>query len=281
MALAVAEIACQLPSDQGVALGRWDCREIALELVQRKVVPAISAETVRRILRHARLRPWRWHYWLTPRVPRDAAFAECVQALLDLYLRPLAADEAVLCVDEKTSLQPRRRLAATQPARPGQPLRIEHEYERGGALNLFAAFDSRSGKVFGMTAPRKRAVEFLAFMEQLEHELPETWTTVHVVLDNLRVHKGRAAQAWLAAHPRFVFHFPPVHCSWLNQVEQWFGIIQRKLLSLANYPDRNALAEAVHAFIARWNDRAHPFAWSTCSVDRVLASCQPTPPRAA
>ena len=144
----------------------------------------------------------------------------------------------MLCVDEKTSLQPRPRKSPTLAAQPERPVRVEHEYGRCGALNLFAAFDTRTGKVYGMTAERKRQAEFIAFLEQLDREIPATVTTIHVVLDNLRMHKGKQVQAWLAKHPRFVFHHPPVHCSWMNQVEQWFSILQRKRLRIADFADK-------------------------------------------
>jgi hypothetical protein len=100
-------------------------------------------------------------------------------------------------------------------------MKVEHEYERLGALNLFAAFDTRTGQVWGQTYERKRQVELIAFLEYLDNEIPAHITQIHVVLDNLRMHKGKKVQAWLTQHPRFVFHFPPVHCSWMNQVEQW------------------------------------------------------------
>lgn len=236
------------------------------------MVDQISAETVRRVLQSHRLRPWRWHHWLSRRVPRDASFVHQVQSVVDLYTRPLGQDEVVVCVDEKTSLQPRKRLRPTLAARPGSPLLVEHEYERAGALNLFAAFDTRTGRVIGMTARRKRAAEFLAFLEYLDAHTDPAIATIHVVLDNLRVHKGKAATAWLTRHPRFAFHFPPVHCSWLNQVEQWFGIIQRKLLRLANYPSCDHLAEAIHRYIEHWNRQAHPFNWGSGSLTRLMAS---------
>jgi transposase len=154
-------------------------------------------------------------------------------------------------------------------------VRVEHEYGRCGALNLFAAFDTRTGKVYGMTAERKRQVEFIAFLEQLDREIPATIKTVHVVLDNLRMHKGKQVQAWLAKHPRFVLHHPPVHCSWMNQVEQWFSILQRKRLRIADFADKAALAERLQAFITEWNQVAHPFRWSTKSVAKVMAKCKP------
>src|SRR5581483_5984806 len=99
------------------------------------MVRSISSETIRRILQSHKLKPWRHHLWLEAQVPRDAGFAQLVRTLVDLYTRPLTNNELVLCVDEKTNLQPRPRLAPTLPARPGLPLRLEHEYKRKGALH--------------------------------------------------------------------------------------------------------------------------------------------------
>ena len=249
---------------------------MARQLVADQVVTSISPETVRRILEHHHLKPWRYHLWLSPKAPRDDAFAASIREITDLYTRTLGDDEVVLCVDEKTSLQPRPRKSPTLGARPKRPVRVEHEYGRCGALNLFAAFDTRTGKVYGMTAERKRQVEFIAFLEQLDREIPASVKTVHIVLDNLRMHKGKQVQAWLAEHPRFVFHHPPVHCSWMNQVEQWFSILQRKRLRIANLANKAALAERLRAFISEWNQVAHPFKWSTKSVAKVMAKCQLT-----
>ena len=92
--------------------------------------------------------------------------------------------------------------AKTLPAQPGVPVRVEHEYERKGALNLFAAFDTRTGFVWDQTYERKRQEEFIAFLEYLDHQVPSHITTIHLVLDNLSVHKGKKVQAWLSQHPR-------------------------------------------------------------------------------
>jgi transposase len=270
----VVKIACERPDDLGRSLSQWDCREIARQLKRAGVVRSISPETVRRILLHHRLKPWRVKMWLSPRVPRDAVFAAQVQEVCDLYCRPLPPDEVVLCVDEMTSLQPRPRKAKTRSTRTDQPTRVEHEYGRCGALNLFAAFDTRTGKVHGMTAPRKRQAEFIAFLEQLDRQIPASVKTIHVVLDNVRVHKGKQVMAWLKDHPRFVFHHPPVHCSWMNQVEQWFGILKRKRLRIADFPSKEDLAERLMAFINEWNEVAHPFNWTSKSVAKVMAGCQ-------
>jgi transposase len=247
----VVKIACERPDDMGRSLSQWDCTEIARQLVRAGVVKSISAETVRQILFHHRLKPWRQKMWLSATVPRDAAFAEQVQGICDLYTRPLRRDEVVLCVDEMTSLQPRPRNSPTRATKKGRPTLVEHEYGRCGALKLFAAFDTRTGKVCGMTASRKRQSEFITFLEQLDREVPASVKTIHVVLDNLRMHHGKQVQAWLAKHPRFVLHHPPVHCSWMNQVEQWFGILKRNRLRIADFLDKERLGERLAAFIKR------------------------------
>ena len=168
----------------------------------------------------------------------------------------------------------RPRKSPTKAAKKDRPTLIEHEYARCGALNLFAAFDTRTGKVYGHTAGRKRQGEFIAFLEQLEGEIPASVTTIHIVLDNVRMHKGKQVQACLTKHTRFVFHHPPVHCSWMNQVEQWFGILKRKRLRIADFADKEKLAERLMAFIREWNETAHPFNRTSKSVAKVMAKCQ-------
>jgi transposase len=274
IALHAVKIACERPDRVGRSLAQWDCVEIARQLQRDGVVSKISSETVRKILHHHRLKPWRQKMWLSAKVPRDATFATQVQEISDLYTRRLRNAEVVLCVDEMTSLQPRPRATPTLPTRPNQPTRVEHEYGRCGALNLFAAFDTRTGKVYGQTASRKRQTEFISFLEHLEREIPEKIKKIHVVLDNLRMHKGKQVQAWLAKHRRFVFHHPPVHCSWMNQVEQWFGILRRKRLRIADFADKQELAERLMNFIGEWNENAHPFNWTTKSVTKIMAKCK-------
>lgn len=238
---------------------------------------SISPDTVPRILHHHQLKPWRHHLWLSPKVPRDADLAARVPAICDLYTRELGSHERVLCVEEKTNLQPRPRKTPTKPAVPGQPALVEHEYRRCGALNLFAAFDTRTGTVYGLTADRKRQAEFLTFLEHLDREIPADGTVIHLVLDNLPMHKGKQVQAWLAKPPRFVLCHPPVHCSWMNQVEQWFSLLERKRLVIVDFASKAELADKWHQFIAQWNEHAHPFQWSTKSVAKVMAKCQLQP----
>jgi transposase len=274
VAIHVVKLACERPDHVGRSLSQWDCSELARQLQTDGVVESISPQTVQRILANHKLKPWRKHLWLSPTVPRDAEFCKRVKNICSLYTRKLADHEVVLCVDEKTNLQPRPRKSATLPAQPGLPVRVEHEYGRKGALNLFAAFDTRTGKVYARTADRKRQKEFIEFLEQLDHEIPASITRVHLVMDNLRMHTGKQVLAWLEKHPRFKFHHPPVHCSWMNQVEQWFSILQRKRLSIVDFKDKAHLAERLLAFVKEWNEHAHPFNWTKKSVTKIMAKCE-------
>jgi hypothetical protein len=182
VAIHVVRLACERPDLLGRSLAQWDCTELARQLIAEGIVEEISASTVRRILAAHQLKPWRYHLWLHPKHPRDAAFYATVTELIDLYTRPLQADEIVLSRDEKTSLQPRPRPFLTLPAQPHHLAnRVEHEYKRAGALNLFAAFDTRSGKVYGHCYDRKRQQEFLAFLQAVDVEVDEHIRTIHLV----------------------------------------------------------------------------------------------------
>jgi transposase len=271
VALHLVRRACELPEQAGRSLSQWDCAELARQLVRDEVVVSISPQTVQRLLAANRLKPWRSHVWLHPRTPRDATFAAQARAVAALLTRLLDAHEVVLSLDEMTSLQPRPRRIPTRPAQPERPVQVEHEYRRAGATHLFAAFDTRSGQVYGVTTRRKRQVEHLTLLEHLDQTLPPTITTIHLLADNVSVHHGKLVRHWLATHPRFVAHFTPVHCSWMNPVEQWFGILRRKRLRSPNFADLAALQRAIHQFITEWNEIAHPFRWTAASFEKILA----------
>lgn len=272
VALHLVKLACERPAAAGRSLCQWDCSELARQLMDEGIVESISAETVRRILASHKLKPWRHHMWLSAKHPRDEAFYGCIASLIDLYTRALLPTEIVLSVDEKTSLQPRPRVAPTKPARTGnQPNLVEHEYKRDGALNLFCAFNTRTGEVIGQCFARKRQKEFIAFLEHIDRVTPRSITCIHIVCDNVSVHHGKKVREWLTTHRRFRFHFTPVHCSWMNQVEQWFSIFQRKRFRFADFASKAAMQEAIHQFISEWNAHAHPFNWSTKSVAKIMA----------
>ena len=266
------KLACELPDNVGRSLSTWTCAELARTLRGSGLVETISPQSVQRILASHRLRPWRVHHWLSATVPRDEVFRAQVLALCDLYTRPLGAHERVLCLDEKTSLQLRTRTSPTRPARPGgQPVQLEHEYQRKGALNLIAAFDTRRGDVFGLCRRRKRQLELIELLDTIDRAMPSSFTRIHRVCDNVRMHKGQLVCAWLALHPRVRFHFTPVHCSWMNQIEQWFSILQRKRLTVPNFDDLQDLEQKILTFIAEWNQEAAPFNWTQKSFEKTLA----------
>jgi hypothetical protein len=160
-----------------------------------EIVASISPQTVQRNLAHHKLKLWRKLLWLSSKVPRDADFVGRVKNICSQYTCRLSASAIVLCLDEKTSLQTRTRPSPTLHAQPSRPVRVEHDCERKGALNLFAAFDTRTGKICARIAARKRQAEFIEFLEQLDRELPACMTKVHLAMDNLRMHTGKQVQA--------------------------------------------------------------------------------------
>jgi Integrase core domain. len=272
VALHVVRLACQRPQQAGRSLSQWDSVELARQLEADGIVSSISPTTVWRILTSHHLKPWRTHFWMQPPGERDEAFYRQIQELIDLYTRPLSDQEVVLSVDEKTSLQPRPRKPPTRAAGPENiPNRLEPQYRRAGALNLFVAFDTRTGQVIGQTFQRKRHEEFIAFLDHLDQTIPASVTTIHVVLDHGPTHNCRAVQAWLQDHPRFVFHLTPVHCSWMNQVEQWFGTFQKKRMRIADFDSLEDLRDRIDQYLRQWNQQAHPYNWSTKSVAKIMA----------
>lgn len=267
----LVKLACELPEDEARSLSTWTCAELARTLIRDLIVDTISPSSVQRMLASEKLKPWRVHHWLSSKVPRDDRFRETVRNICDLYTRKLGAHERVFSLDEKTSLQPRTRTSPNRPARaPNDPVRVEHEYVRKGALHLFAAFDTRTGRVIGLLRRRKRQLEFIELLEAIDRMTPASVTLIHLLCDNLSIHCGKLVRAWLAAHHRFRMHFTPVHCSWMNQVEQWFSILQRKRLRAPNFADLADLEAKILAFIDEWNEIAHPFHWTTKSFDKAL-----------
>lgn len=278
----IVKLACELPDRVDRSLSLWTCTELARTAKRDGLVEAISPQTVQRILASHKLKPWRVHHWMSPKVARDAAFGACVRNICDLYTRPLGAHERVLSIDEKTSMQPRPRMQPTRPARPeGSPVLVEHEYKRIGALHLLASFDTRTGEVIGICRRRKRMVEFIELLEEIDRRTPESVTAIHLVCDNVITHRGKLVREWLAAHPRFQMHHTPVHCSWMNQIEQWFSILQRKRVGVADFASLADLDAKIGTFIAEWNEVAHPFDWTPRSFEKVLASVRDDMPLAA
>jgi hypothetical protein len=272
VAIHVVRLACKRPDTLGRSRSQGDGAELARQLMAAELVEAIAVATVRRLLASHQLTPWRPHRWLSPTHPRDAACYATVSELIDRYTRPRRDDERVLSVDAKTSWPPRCRVHPTQPAQPGNmPTRHAHDYTRGGALNVCAAFDTRSGQVLGQGSPRQRQQEFMTVLEPLDLEIAHHIKTMHSVCDQVRTHHGTDVRKWIATHSRVVLHFTPVHCSWMKQGEQWFSILQRKRLRIADFESKEHLQAKLSQCICAWHQHAHPFNWSTKSVAKVMA----------
>ncbi len=193
---------------------------------------------------------------------RDPQFAAKAVAILDLLFVP-PADGPLFCVDEKTAIGVRMPTAPDQPTRPGRAARREFEYVRHGTVDLLAAFGVQDGHVTGLVRPRHRSVEFCELLAKLDAAIPPG-QTIHLILDNISLHKSAAVATWLADHPKrpFAFHWLPVHSSWLSFIEVWFSVLSRKCLKRAAFADAEEATQKITAFIDTYNQHlAHPFTW--------------------
>ena len=227
-----------------------------------------SHTSVQRIWQAFGLQPHRSEYF---KLSTDPQLVEKVRDIVGLYLNP--PDRAlVLCVDEKTQIQALDRSQPMLPMAPGQVERQTHDYRRHGTTSLFAALDVATGKVIGQVRRRHRAVEFRAFLDRIDQEVPEEFD-LHLVLDNLSTHKTPSIQRWLLQHPRFHLHFTPTYSSWINQVERWFAELTRKQLRRGVHRSTRALEDDIRRYLATCNDDPHPFVWVK-TADEILASIE-------
>jgi len=276
-AVEVKAMACALPAETGVPLARWSCTELAAEAVKRAVVESVSASTVRRWLREDAIKPWQYRSWI---FPRDPDFAAKAGRVLDLYERlwngqPLHEDEYVISADEKSQLQALRRRHPDLPPAPGRVRRQEFEYRRGGTLAYLAAYDVHAGRVMGRCAPTTGIEPFSALVKQVMTSEPyASARRVFWVVDNGSSHNGaRSVQRMRTAWPTAELVHLPVHASWINQVEIFFSIVQRKVVKPQDFPDLEVLSDRLLAFQDRYNATAEPFDWrfTRKSLNRHLA----------
>lgn len=263
--VAVKAIACELPAQLGLALSRLHVPDIQAEVINRGLVASISGTTIWQWLSEDAIKPWRHRSWIFPRAPN---FAPLAGRVLDLYARkfdgePLKAGEYVISSDEKTSIQARIRCHPTAPARPGRPVRVEHEYERGGAFAYLAAWDVHRAKLFGRVESTTGIEPFGRLVEQVMSVEPyRSADRVFWIVDNGSSHRGLAAADRLrTAYDNAVMVHLPVHASWLNQIEIYFSILQRKVLKPADAASLAELEANILAFEAGYQEIATPFEW--------------------
>lgn len=267
----VKALACELPREKGVPLSRFSSSEIAREAVIRGIAASISDATVWRWLSSDAIRPWQYRSWI---FPRDPDFQVKAGRVLDLYQgiwcgEELGPDEYVISADEKTSIQARSRKHAILPPGPGKGMRVEHDYERKGALAYLAAWDVRRAKVYGRLEDASGVKPFERLVAQVMTEEPYRGARrVFWIVDNGNPHRGeRCIRRFKEAWPTVVPVHLPVHASWLNQIEIYFSIVQRKVLTPNDFVSLQEVADRILDFQARYEQIAKPFEWKFTRQD--------------
>jgi len=236
----------------------WSCRSMA-------AVQGISKSTVSNVWRSHNIKP---HRTKTFKLSRDPKFLEKLTDVVGLYLSP--PDKAiVLCVDEKSQIQALNRTQPGLPLKKGRCGTMTHDYKRNGTTTLFAALDLLQGKVIGDCHKRHRHQEFLKFLRRIDREFPGK-TPLHLVMDNYGAHGTPEVKVWMAKHSRFMVHYVPTSCSWLNLIERWFGELTNKRIRRDSFLSVDDLIVAIEEYLAAWNRSPKPFVW-TATVDSILA----------
>ena len=262
-------IACELPQTQGVPLSRFSRAELHRLVVERGICEA-SASTIARWLAEDAIKPWQYRSWVFPTDPEFLAKAERV---LDLYEgrwegKLLHPGDLVICADEKPSIQARRRIHRPLPTGRGSPQRVEHTYERRGALCYLAAWDVRRGRVFGRSEQKGGIEPFGRLVRQVMTKEPYASARVFWIVDNGSSHRGHASIDRLQGRwPNLVLVHLPLHASWLNQIEIYFSIVQRKVLQPNDFNDLVVLARTLNEFEHHYNKVAKPFDWTFTRAD--------------
>ncbi len=226
----------------------------------------ISLRSVQRIWADHQLQP---HRIRTFKLSNDPAFADKLRDIVGLYVDP-PQHAVVLSVDEKSQIQALDRTQPGLPMKPGRCGTMTHDYKRHGTTTLFAALNVLDGTVIGRCMQRHRHQEFIRFLNAVERAVP-AGKVVHVILDNYATHKHPKVRAWLERHPRFVFHFTPTSCSWLNAVETFFAKLTRRRLKRGVFRSVADLQEAINRYLREHNGDPKPFVW-TANPDRILRS---------
>lgn len=261
----IKALACELPSQHQLPLARWSVPELTRFVCESGWVASISDSTLWRWLHEDAIRPWQHRCWI---FPRDPDFEIKAGRLLDLYERKwdgraLGKNDFVISADEKTSIQARARIHPTLPARPRQPMKVEHEYERRGAWTYLAAWDVHRAKVFGRCESKSGIAPFDRLVDQVMTQSPyREARRVFWIVDNGSSHRGaRSIERLQRRYPNLRLIHGPVHASWLNQIEIYFSIIQRKVLTPNDFPDLAAVADRLRQFEIHFASLAKPFEW--------------------
>lgn len=281
VAVEIKALACELPAQLAVPLSRLSSTDIAQIAIQRGIVATISDTTVWRWLTEDAIKPWQFRSWI---FPRDPAFVWKAERVLDLYSgqwrgEPLGAHDFVISADEKTSIQARLRKHRSQPCGPGRCRRVEHEYERGGALSYLAAWDVKRAQLFGRCEKSSGTAAFDRLVEQVMQQEPyRSAQRVFWIVDNGPAHRGKTClQRWAKKWPTLVPVHLPIHASWLNQIEIYFSILQRKVLTPNESLSLIKVEENIYLFQQLYENKAKPFEWKFTKEDlyRLMQKIEP------
>jgi transposase len=268
----VTALACSLPRSHGVPLAHWSRAELARQVTTMPFLPPISPSTIGRWLSSEQIRPWRFHSW--QHIQDQETFLQRARPVLRLYeqARPLLQEGIwVVCADEKTSIQAREAEQGPCPASRKHVLHQSPRYHRRGAVHLLAGLSVADGLVYGLCAPRKRFVDFCAFIQAIliVEALRRRAHTLILILDNGSTHAPKRLAGWLEEQSTsldrklaFQVYWLPTNASWLDQIEIWFSLLQRKLLQPNHFASTDELQLAILSFIAHYNQTARPLKWS-------------------
>lgn len=261
-----------------VPLSRWSAVDIARYARQSGLVATISDSTVWRWLHEDAIKPWQHRSWV---FPRDPQFATKAGRILDLYQRvwnrkQLQDDEFVLCADEKTSIQARARRHITYPSQPGSPMKVEHEYRRCGAWAYIAALDVHRVKLFGLCEHKSGIAPFDRLVDQVMSQTPyKEARRVFWIVDNGSAHRGpKSVARFHGKYSNLSLIHGPIHASWINQIEIYFSILQRKALTPNDFPSLQALKERILGFQQYYEEIAKPFEWKFTRKDLHRLLCR-------
>jgi transposase len=283
----VLAIATSNPEDSGRPITHWTAHEMADEVVKRGLTKSIHPSTISRFLATCALQPHRTEQWMNRKAdPEFEQRAADVKNCLVQAVQEPNPSRVVVSFDEKTGMQAKERIAPDKPMQPGQPARLEFEYDRHGTLALLAMMQVHSGEVHGVSVPeRTNPVTAQVLTRYFENLLARGYQAIDLVLDQLNTHysidlvqgvarlcdlpvppnkeikTGAQRRAWLGRPDKpIVFHYTPRHASWLNPIEIWFGVLMRKVLRRGSFSSTTDLAARVDSFIRYYNETlAHPY----------------------
>jgi len=273
----ITALTCSKPRDHGKPWQRWSAEKLALVAKEKGIVDSISASTIRRWLTEDKVKPWQYHSW---QKPTDPLFVQKAVPILDLYEEApalAARGEAVVNIDEKTSIQARKPIHETRPALPEQPNQVASRYERMGALQLFCALMVATGATFAQCFDKKCFKDFQSFLISFfSHAQSLGIKVLHIILDNGSTHAPKQLIGWIASLELSLnvhIYWLPKNASWLDQAEIIFSKLQRDLLTPNDFDSKGHLRDMITDYFIELNRNPKPVKWTYTKAKFVAKFC--------